>query len=101
MRSANRCRTLFWLLSAIFAVFLFWCLAGITIIPSPQTPLEKLKQAQSLWNKQNISNYRMTIFFVRSFGSIERFTFSIENNKVVKIENADTYRGNFLPLETV
>jgi hypothetical protein len=93
-------KPVFLLIATLIMAFLLWCLGCVTIIPAPQSPLEKLEQARSLWNKQNISSYRMTVSFIRSLGFSGRFNFAIENNKVVKIEPADSWQAYLSPIDT-
>jgi hypothetical protein len=90
----KRWRNLLLLFIALGAVILIWSMVGITINIPLQRPIEKLEQARTLWQQQNISSYTMNVRFARSLAFVGWVKVIVENNKVVRVENTNGEDGS-------
>jgi hypothetical protein len=73
-------------LTLFFVGVLCWMLIGVTINTSPKSPLQKLKEARSLWQSKGASDYKMTLSF-GSFSYLGSFNVTVQENKVTHIDN--------------
>jgi hypothetical protein len=68
----------------LVAAFLCWALVGLSFNFSGQSPLQQLKSAREVWNKQGIDDYTMTLAY-STMSNIGRYNFVIQDDAPVSV----------------
>ncbi|MBX3082137.1 MAG: hypothetical protein KF716_10935 [Anaerolineae bacterium] len=80
------------------ATFVSWMLIGVTVNIPAIRPIDQLTAAREVWEARAVKDYEMWVG-VGSFGLIDAYKISVENDQVVSVLHGNLTRCDTCPLK--